>query len=695
MLGRLFSLTTRDAARPGLPPANAVPAGLRRAWTVARDSVRIHGVWTPGVRLMRNLSIRAKALLLLVALVVVGVSVAADSIRVGHRAAAALEPTQAAVAPYASLLALERALDALRSSFAAAGAPAPASDLTGPRDAEGTAFAALARQIEPLAGADESLAVILQRVELRRTRVLGLLDRPTDQPRLLHELALDEYGTELHLLGQQLLGRAALEHVADETVQALINGGLRTLPDVALALERRSRLGAALPAGEFASTQLALELQRQALRKALQVEQGQAGLDRAVALGRLDGSHVERHKLVIREYLQRTLEVSAAALTSPEAAGDYALPTDSVRSLAVLAGRAAAAARELQTMTVAALQDRLAELREEARQALLRNLGMQLAALLLATYLLVSAYRVLAGGINTLCRNVQQLAAGNLGIRPVGHGRDEIGTALNEVSSAAARLTDLFDAVTDGVGAVGQASREVATGNGGLAGRTQEIRSSMSTVSERAESFSALMNRCSAEVEQTVHDVRAMQGEARRGRRSMGQLRERMGTLKVKSREITQMVRLMDAVAFQTRLLALNASVEAARSGAEGKGFSVVAQEVRALAQRNAEAARTIDDIVTSSLAEIEECSRLTERAVEAVGQTDLRIDAVNRSMGLIVSMTRDGMAASLDVASEARRTATSIEGNAKLVEQLSHASADLRQQGESLRGSVAQFALR
>jgi methyl-accepting chemotaxis protein len=150
----------------------------------------------------------------------------------------------------------------------------------------------------------------------------------------------------------------------------------------------------------------------------------------------------------------------------------------------------------------------------------------------------------------------------------------------------------------------------------------------------------------------------------------------------------------MDSVAFQTRLLALNASVEAARSGVEGKGFAVVAQEVRALAQRNAEAARTIDDIVTASLAEIEACNGLTERAVEAVAQTDLRIDAVHRAMGTIVSMTRDGMSAAQDVASEARRTASAIEGNAKLVDQLSVASADLRQQGESLRGSVAQFAL-
>jgi methyl-accepting chemotaxis protein len=150
----------------------------------------------------------------------------------------------------------------------------------------------------------------------------------------------------------------------------------------------------------------------------------------------------------------------------------------------------------------------------------------------------------------------------------------------------------------------------------------------------------------------------------------------------------------MEAVAYQTKLLSLNASVEAARAGGAGKGFAVVAQEVRALAQRSEDAARSIHDIISSSITEIEEGGLMTDRASEAVGRTDELIQTVDRIMGDIVRLTRDGMSQSQEVLGITRQVEESVGGNARLVDQLSQASGALRTQGDNLKRSVQHFVL-
>jgi methyl-accepting chemotaxis protein len=185
-----------------------------------------------------------------------------------------------------------------------------------------------------------------------------------------------------------------------------------------------------------------------------------------------------------------------------------------------------------------------------------------------------------------------------------------------------------------------------------------------------------------------------MQDEARHSGLAMSGLRARMLALSGKSREIAHVVQMMESVALQTKLLALNALVEAAHAGPHGKGFAVVAQEVRSLALRNEEAARAIRDIIGSSITEIEECHRMTERTSDAVHTTDQRIEAVHRSMGDIVRQTERGMLESQQVMVLTRQVEASIGGNAQLVDQLSNASAALRSQGETLRRSMQKFVL-
>jgi len=327
-----------------------------------------------------------------------------------------------------------------------------------------------------------------------------------------------------------------------------------------------------------------------------------------------------------------------------------------------------------------------------SRQGLRWLAGLVLFSVLAGGYVLVCVYKVTAGGLRTLCAHLDQLGQGNLSIRPQGWGSDEVGRALNALGTAAAQMSQLFEAVSQGVTAVSHASREVADGNAGLSGRTGDIRHAIGDVADRAGSFSQAMDRCARQVEEAAELVHAMQGDAQRSRKAMATLRTHMQGLQAKSRAIEKTVGLVESVAYQTKLLSINASVEAARAGVAGKGFAVVAQEVRALAQRSEDAARRIHDIVSDSVTEIEDSHRVTERANTAVSSTDQKIVAIHLLMSEIVLLTRDGMSGSQAVLDITRQVEESAGGNAQLVDQLSQASAALRNQGDTLKRSVQHF---
>lgn len=351
--------------------------------------------------------------------------------------------------------------------------------------------------------------------------------------------------------------------------------------------------------------------------------------------------------------------------------------------------RADQAARAIEDIGWSSLQEHLRARASEQWRGVAWAATLALVVLGLCAYVLLCIYKVLAGGLAHLCNQVAELGRGNLTIRPTGYGRDEIGEALNTLSRSAAQMSDLFEAVTQGVAAVSHASREVATGNAGLSRHTGHIREAIGTVAGRTESVTDLMERCRQAVDRAAEHVRVMRNEANRSRKAMTGLHERMRQLQGKSHEIGQVVTLVENVSYQTKLLAINASVEAARAGVAGKGFAVVAQEVRALAARSESASRRIQAIVEASVAEIDEGGLVAERAAAAVRQADAEIEAVNRIMGEIVDLVHDGQSRSREVLDITRDVEQAATGNARLVEQLSEASAGLRDQGDSLKRSV------
>lgn len=369
-------------------------------------------------------------------------------------------------------------------------------------------------------------------------------------------------------------------------------------------------------------------------------------------------------------------------------------PNAGVAPIAIAAEQAIAANLRIGEVGLSALDLRLGA-RHAAVQSVLRGEALLVGlGFLLSLYLLVCAYKVVAGGLRFLCLQVDELGRGNLSIRPVGHGRDEIGHSLTVLGQAAGRMSALLEAVSHGVSAVSHASRVVATGNAGLSDRSTEIRQSISLAAGTTETFASAMDQCADAVERAAEHVRSMRRESQRGRRAMGGLQTQMHELQSRSHEIEQVVNLIETIAYQTKLLAINASVEAARAGPAGKGFSVVSQEVRSLATRSETATRRIQDIVRASVSGIQDSTLETERVGQAMERAAQEVDQIEGAVGEIVTLARESRSRAREVLTVAHEVDEAVSGNARLVQQLSEASAELRDQGNNLKRSVGHFEL-
>lgn len=658
----------------------------RLPWARSLGTARYHGMWAPGIHWFRNRSLGVKGASVLLCLLLPVVLLAVE---LGAQRFSAAQRQQGAALSLGRLAALAelsrstRALGSvLRGRPGADAAPVPWSAAKADEQRAHEAVSQVFRDTRDDPGMAGLVALLQQRRE-------AFLAAAGEGGTATGETARAAY--RAYVDGQALLRRRAAAGLDPEDAreQALLRGLLGPLPDLLEQIEPMSEWTARWlddPAQSALAGPIAqhLGVARWLLREA------RPSLDEARRRGDLDPALFEAA-------LQPTESVLAAVehvLTLRAAGGEVtaAAGLPSAQTVLADADRAAKASMALHHAAQDLMQARQRQLAAEQRAEMQRLLALMAASLALIAYVLVSVYKVTAGGLRTLCAHLEQLGAGNLSIRAQGWGTDEVGRALNALGRATAQMSRVFEAVSQGVQAVAHTSREVAEGNGGLSGRTHEIHAAVAAVADRADTFSGAMGRCAAQVGDAAGLVHEMQGDAQRSRKAMRLLDQHMQALQARSREIEKTVALMENVAYQTKLLSINASVEAARAGGAGKGFSIVAQEVRTLAQRSEEAARRIHDIVQGSVLEIEEGHRVADRAQAAVSATEQRIDAIHALIGDIVHLTRDTQSGSQEVLSITRNASVAADGNARLVDQLSEASSALRSQGDHLKRSLQHF---
>ena len=296
--------------------------------------------------------------------------------------------------------------------------------------------------------------------------------------------------------------------------------------------------------------------------------------------------------------------------------------------------------------------------------------------------------------VQGITASLSKLAAGDLTVRftaEVGASYQALKRDFNQAMETLLGTMRSVAATTQGVHA---SAGEITHASDDLARRTEQQAASL-------EETAAALDQLTATVRQSaggVQDARALVAAAREDAQKSGQVVHEtvsaMTGIETSARKISSIIGVIDEIAFQTNLLALNAGVEAARAGEAGRGFAVVATEVRALAQRSADAAREIKSLIAASGQQVETGVRLvgeTGRALERIG------DQVQRLNGLVSAIADSAQEQSTglqQVNTALNQMDQVTQQNAAMVEQSTAASHSLTREAEVLAGLVRQFRI-
>ncbi len=489
----------------------------------------------------------------------------------------------------------------------------------------------------------------------------------------------------LNALGNRV-GRQAAETVLAQTADALRDGG--ALRETVAQLRRLESAIIAIGSSNTLEVQRLTQEWQQALA---------ASAKAAERIGQAEGSGDEVRELTARH---ARLLADYAALIQPIAAQLQAAKIDGAVALAY-AARAEDTVRQMQA-NVGALTERqlarVAVLRQRAAQragvADVLQLGLVVAVLALFLPLAWTTQRAVCGPLDQAVAMAERIADGDLGGPVAAGGQDEIGRLLQAMARMQQRLQAVVSEIRLSADGICTASAEVAAGNADLSRRTEQQAGSLQRAAASMEELHATVVENAEGARQARELASAASAVAAQGGQAVARVVRRMVDISASSRRIEEIVGVIEGIAFQTHILALNAAVEAARAGEQGRGFSVVASEVQMLAQRSAEAAKQIKQLIGSSVAEVDAGAALVTDAgatmhdiVEQVGQVDGLIGAIS---GATHQQTE--RIALLNAA------VTQLDGNtqhnAALVEQSAAAAESLRQQAERLVAAVAVFRL-
>ena len=342
----------------------------------------------------------------------------------------------------------------------------------------------------------------------------------------------------------------------------------------------------------------------------------------------------------------------------------------------------------------AALERELAYVRREARLARNELVGMVAAIALGLLSFAVYIERLLKRRIAASQAVAERVRDGDLTQAVVDTARDEFSPLLAAMGSMQTSLTRIVASVRGNADSVATASAQIAQGNRDLSSRTEDQASTLEETAASMEQLGATVNQNADNARQANQLAQGASSVAVKGGEVVGRVVETMQGINESSRKISEIIAVIDGIAFQTNILALNAAVEAARAGEQGRGFSVVAGEVRSLAQRSAEAAKEIKTLITTSVERVEQGTALVDQAGATMRDIVSAIQRVTDIMGEISSASTEQSAGVAQVSEAVMRMDQATQQNAALVEQGAAAAESLRQQAQQLVEAVAVFKL-
>jgi len=307
------------------------------------------------------------------------------------------------------------------------------------------------------------------------------------------------------------------------------------------------------------------------------------------------------------------------------------------------------------------------------------------------SYVIVSSIKT---PLKRSVRIAERVAEGDLCQNIVVNSRDELGQLLSALATMQQRLRDCVGEVRRTADSISTASAEIATGTLDLSQRTEKTASSLQATSSSMTQFSGTLTQ-SADAARQANQLASSAAEvAARGGTVVAEVVATMGEINQSSRRITDIIGVIDGIAFQTNILALNAAVEAARAGEQGRGFAVVASEVRSLAGRSAEAAKEIKRLISASAEKVEGGSRLAANAGETMNEIMGSVHRVSDIIGEITAASAEQSQGVGQMSSSVAHLDHMTQQNAALVEQSAAAAESLKDQAAKLVKVVSVFKL-
>ena len=269
-----------------------------------------------------------------------------------------------------------------------------------------------------------------------------------------------------------------------------------------------------------------------------------------------------------------------------------------------------------------------------------------------------------------------------------------LGRLKDDANVTVDNLQEIIYSIKGATDAINTAAQEIASGNQDLSSRTEQQASSLEETASSMEQLTSTVKQNAENARQANELADSAQRVAVQGGLVVGQVVETMGAIHQSSNKISDIISVIDGIAFQTNILALNAAVEAARAGDQGRGFAVVASEVRNLAQRSAAAAREIKGLISDSVDKVEAGTRQVDQAGRTMSEVVSSIQRVAKIMADISHATREQTAGIEQVGLAINQMDEMTQQNAALVEQAAAAAESLEEQARNLSQSVSVFRL-
>lgn len=291
-----------------------------------------------------------------------------------------------------------------------------------------------------------------------------------------------------------------------------------------------------------------------------------------------------------------------------------------------------------------------------------------------------------------LASGLRRLAAGDLAFQIEEPFDTSFETLRHDFNASIRELAGTMSAIRSAAGTIDDGSGMIAAGAGELARRTESQAASLEQTSASLKEINATVHSAN----QRVADARAVAKKANDSAHNSGKVvaeaEQAMRRIEESAQQISNIIGVIDEIAFQTNLLALNAGVEAARAGEAGKGFAVVAQEVRELAQRSANAAKEIKTLIQNSTAQVENGVQLVHGTGETLVEIGGLIKTINDHMDAIADYSKDQSSGLRDIAGAVDALDATTQHNARVSEGQSEEASRLAEQAAALRAMIERF---